>query len=605
MEKRKKKNLLIVIASVLTIAIIILVICLTVIPSSTEPDNTDVPDLGQDGEITGDNTPDDTQIGGDNGQNTGGDNGQDSGGNTGSTPPDGGQEDVNKGDGDKEETPPIHEHDYKTTVVSPTCTSSGYTTYICSGCKDSYVSDYVDATGHTEKTITGTPAGCLRPGKTDGISCGVCGIVLENQTDIEPLGHSYTSYVCIRCNAIDPNMPESSGLEFEYNYSTGSYTLTNIGECPDKNIKIPAEYKGRPVTAIGPYALTYSGAKHVYLPDSITEIQDHAFSTCSELISVNLPAGVSIGESAFGACYKLESIEIPDGTTYIENYAFQNCTSLKSVKLGKDVTGFGTYTFDRCEALEYFEVSPDNTVYSSKDGIIYNKSQTVMSFIPNALSGDVVIPDTVWSIMSFKYKTNLISVKLPNGLNSIDSSLFEGCTSLKSVTIPDGVKTIGSNAFKNCSALESLTIPDSVTSIARDAFCGCTNIINSENGILYVGNWVVGNDGGVIDVVLPDTIKGIADWAFYGCKTLESIVIPDGVTSIGIWAFYNCSALKTITIPESVTSFNSMAFYNCTKLTDIYYDATKASWDAIQKANSWNSYTGNYTIHCIDGDISK
>ena len=43
----------------------------------------------------------------------------------------------------------IHEHDYDAVVTEPTCTEQGYTTYTCE-CGDSYVADYVDATGkHT------------------------------------------------------------------------------------------------------------------------------------------------------------------------------------------------------------------------------------------------------------------------------------------------------------------------------------------------------------------------------------------------------------------------------------------------------------------------
>ena len=40
-------------------------------------------------------------------------------------------------------------HDYVATVTDPTCVDEGYTTYVCSRCDDTYVDDYVDATGHS------------------------------------------------------------------------------------------------------------------------------------------------------------------------------------------------------------------------------------------------------------------------------------------------------------------------------------------------------------------------------------------------------------------------------------------------------------------------
>ena len=57
----------------------------------------------------------------------------------------------------EEEAEVIHEHDYETVVTDPTCTEQGYTTYTCE-CGDSYVDDYVDATGHTYKN--GICTGC-------------------------------------------------------------------------------------------------------------------------------------------------------------------------------------------------------------------------------------------------------------------------------------------------------------------------------------------------------------------------------------------------------------------------------------------------------------
>ena len=41
-----------------------------------------------------------------------------------------------------------HTHAYTAVVTSPTCTEQGYTTHTCA-CGDSYVADFVDATGHT------------------------------------------------------------------------------------------------------------------------------------------------------------------------------------------------------------------------------------------------------------------------------------------------------------------------------------------------------------------------------------------------------------------------------------------------------------------------
>ena len=83
------------------------------------------------------------------------------------------------------------------------------------------------------------------------------------------------------------------------------------------------------------------------------------------------------------------------------------------------------------------------------------------------------------------------------------------------------------------------------------------------------------------------------------------IVIPDGTAKIGDSSFYMCGGLTSITIPDSVTSIGEIAFFNCIDLTTINFQGTKAQWRAIEKASSWDSTTGAFTVICTDGTISK
>ena len=55
-----------------------------------------------------------------------------------------------------------HTHTYTPTVTAPSCTEQGYTTYTCE-CGDSYVDDYVDATGHTYENGICTGCGAEHP----------------------------------------------------------------------------------------------------------------------------------------------------------------------------------------------------------------------------------------------------------------------------------------------------------------------------------------------------------------------------------------------------------------------------------------------------------
>ena len=78
-------------------------------------------------------------------------------------------------------------HGYVAVVTDPTCTEQGYTTYTCSVCGDTYVSDYTDALGHSYGAVVTDPT-CTEQGYTT-YTCSVCGDeYVDDETDA--LGHT-------------------------------------------------------------------------------------------------------------------------------------------------------------------------------------------------------------------------------------------------------------------------------------------------------------------------------------------------------------------------------------------------------------------------------
>ncbi len=86
-------------------------------------------------------------------------------------------------------------HSYSETVKQPTCTEQGYVVKACSGCGHNYIDRYLTALGHIEQTLKGYEATCTEKGLTDGKICSVCKIVLQTQTPIDVLGHTYAEKV--------------------------------------------------------------------------------------------------------------------------------------------------------------------------------------------------------------------------------------------------------------------------------------------------------------------------------------------------------------------------------------------------------------------------
>ena len=252
------------------------------------------------------------------------------------------------------------------------------------------------------------------------------------------------------------------------------------------------------VTEIGSHAFEdCTSLKTVTIPNGVTYIDYCTFSGCASLTSITIPDSVTlINHNAFSGCTSLESITIPDGVTEIRDDAFSGCTSLKSVTIPDSVTYIGGETFSGCTSLTAINVATGNQYYASANGVLYNKDKTTILYYP----------------VGKKDK----NYKIPDGVTSIVSRTFKGCTNLTSITIPDSVTYIGDYAFKNCTSLAGITIPDGVTEINQYAFDGCTSLTS---------------------ITIPKSVTFINNGAFLGCTSLTSITIPDSVRYVNSDAF--------------------------------------------------------------------
>jgi len=352
------------------------------------------------------------------------------------------------------------------------------------------------------------------------------------------------------------------------------------------------------------------------LSDStITTIPAYAFVSSHKEGKVTIYTG----------CETLTGITIPNGVTSIGYYAFRSCTSLTSVTIGSGVIDISNSAFDYCTSFTTINVDAGNSVYSSHDGVLYNKDKTTLIIYPVGKTGVFTIPNGVTSngedafsgcigltgiiipdgfnILEYAFTgcASLTSVTIQNGVISIGNSAFENCTNLASVTIPDSVTSIGEYAFTGCESLTSITIPDSVTTIGKQAFgsCGltsvtipasvtdfgvsvfhwCQNLTSVTILSASIGEGAFNSCLNLTSVTIGDSVIDIGEIAFIGCISLTSVTIGNSVTSIGTNAFFACKGLTSITIPASVTTIESDAFTLCDSLTRVTFKGTPSYVD--------------------------
>ena len=211
---------------------------------------------------------------------------------------------------------------------------------------------------------------------------------------------------------------------------------------------------------------------------SVTSIGSWAFSSCSSLTAVTIPASVTnISSNAFSRCSQLTAVTIPEGVATIGSYAFESCSSLTEVTIPASAINIGNWVFDYCSALTAIHVAEGNTAYSSEDGVLFNKDKTTLVCYPiGKTETTYTVPATVttFTTSAFENCTALAQINLPNSLTDMTSRTFYGCTSLTEVTLPDGVIQLTGFNFTDCSALEKVTLPEGIIYIGSGAFKNCS-----------------------------------------------------------------------------------------------------------------------------------
>jgi len=371
---------------------------------------------------------------------------------------------------------------------------------------------------------------------------------------------------------------ESINGELSYEVVGEEVVITGVNGEP-KNIIIPEEIEGYPVTSIGKSAfLGCSSLTTIEIPNSVMSIGGYVFNDCRNLTEIivdennlnycdvdgvlfdknktelyRFPEGKStvnyaipdtvknIGNEAFIDCSELQSIEIPNSVTSIGYSAFYSCTSLTSIYIPNSVTSIDEYVFYDCCNLTEIIVDEDNLNFCDVDGVLFDKNKTELYRFPEGKSTlNYAIPDTVRNVgnNAFSNGVNLQSIEILNSVMSIGSSAFSDCESLQSIEIPNSVMSIGHSAFWGCSSLKSISIADSVTSIHDWAFFDCISLET---------------------ISIPNSVTNIGNHVFKGCNSLKSIEIPDSVTSIGYGSFCDCNSLKSIIIPRSIDYIGNYA----------------------------------------------
>ena len=301
----------------------------------------------------------------------------------------------------------------------------------------------------------------------------------------------------------------------------------------------------------------------IEIPANVEIIEDAAFHDCSFLSIVTFKKGShlkAIGggktiDGAFSYCTALTSIEIPASVETIEKAAFRGCSSLSTV------------TFEKGSHLK-----------------------TIGGRSGHSLGNGFAFYDG-----AFWKCTALTSIEIPASVETIEATAFKDCSSLVSVTFEKDsqLKSIGGGykrsetssfhygAFSDCTALTAIEIPANVETIETSAFWGCSSLatVTFEKGSQL------------------KTIGGGGSYPYYEgafCQLFNLMRVDMSectqVEEIGEYAFYNDSKLQLFKIGTEIppTCKNNYVFYGINSYSVL--KVPSGCIDAYAAASEWKRF---------------
>lgn len=220
------------------------------------------------------------------------------------------------------------------------------------------------------------------------------------------------------------------------------------------------------------------------------------------------------------------------------------------------------------------------------------------------------------------YKGTATEVTVPSEIRGlkivgIAKSTFRGKSNITKIVLPETIETITDSAMSNMTSLSSMNLPEN-TIVSPGAFDGTDYLLNTYvkevNGLDIVNNngiYGIAGDEITGTVNIPEGVLSVPDNIFEDQVGVTGVTIPSTVTSIGEAGFAGTS-LVDVTIPNTVTTIGEEAFANITTLQsykefDVEGDTSRvisytSDSPAVLSGSTDNLTTVNYsgTVPLVD-----
>ncbi len=302
-----------------------------------------------------------------------------------------------------------------------------------------------------------------------------------------------------------------------YTRSAEAVTLTRYtGSQPE--VLIPSTIDGLPVRGLSGAFQDSRVVRRVTIPASVQLITQNPFWRAASLVAIEVVQDNPNYSALDGVLFdktrsrliaypagKPGAYTIPNTVRTLASLSFSYSAELTALRIPASVAAIELDTLGSCTQLVAYEVDPGSTSFSSRDGVLFNASQTRLISFPGGKGGPYTVPETVTALErgAFFDARRLTAITLQLGVQSLGVSVFRGCTALVRVKLPSTLLALPTQAFMGCTSLDHLEIPDGCADIGTQAFVDCR---------------------GLRAILFPRQVRSIPDGTFDRATQLESII---------------------------------------------------------------------------------
>ncbi|NCB91539.1 MAG: leucine-rich repeat domain-containing protein [Clostridia bacterium] len=282
-----------------------------------------------------------------------------------------------------------------------------------------------------------------------------------------------------------------------------------------------------------------SGITIVQMPDTIPELPEGLFETCTNLEALIMYTN-SDEESEFTLPLLKGSLFGASGPN--ENFRLY----VDECRISSSDTGSSSVYDGWCESSVYSY----GKNYSVDSDVVYGQFTNEAG---NSETGLLYVPRSYTGYLNVYVDTNFIA-----------DHAADNCKKLTSVDNSTKTVRIGTRAFAGCSALETFytanTNQTKLEEIGTEAFMDCVSLKGRSSS-------------SNTQLSLPLSVKRIGVGAFKNCTSLVTVNVQGKLAEISDETFSGCTSMTTYTgsasALASVTRIGKKAFYNCSSITTI------------------------------------